>query len=224
MTGSSRSHPRTPADPVASTKSAPTGRGQPQPAGRQHPQDVAVGHAERVPRGPPGPLDHPVHPAAHVGRPLAADHAVRPQRPPGTLGRDLGRGSPLVGAVVPLHEIRLGLPVETRPAHRCPLPAATDWSAPGRTSSRAEARRPLSPARGPGRSAGRPSGPCACRSSDHSVAPCLSSTIREVMRGRTPRAGSTRNSGSEHPHGMLGQPPVLYLRRLIAGCPGYEEE
>ena len=58
-----------------------------------------------------GPLDDPVGPPTDVGRPLALGHAVVPQGPSGRLP-DLGCGHALVGAVVPLHQVGVGLAVE----------------------------------------------------------------------------------------------------------------
>ena len=78
--------PSTLTDPRPGPAAAPHRR-QPHPAGGQHPQDVAVGEAQGVAGGRPGPLDDPVDAAAHVGRQLAPGHPVGPQGPAGALAR-----------------------------------------------------------------------------------------------------------------------------------------
>jgi len=70
---------------------------------------MTVGKDGHVAVRRPDLRDHPVRPAPDVLDRLAAGHPVVPERPPGSLGQDLGRRPTLVLAVVPLGQVRTDL-------------------------------------------------------------------------------------------------------------------
>ena len=113
--------------PASSRKRRPATGGRPEPAGGQHPEEVAVGDGEGVARDGFRPLDHPVGPAAHVGRRLPFGHAVVPEVPAGAALLDLGGGDALVGAVVPLQEVGVDLSREPGQGAGLRRPAAGGW-------------------------------------------------------------------------------------------------
>src|SRR5215218_9043246 len=76
-----------------------------EPAGREHAQDVAVREDGRVAGERPKLVDHPIRPRADVVSSLPAGNAALPERPAWALFADLGRGSPLIVAVVPLAQV-----------------------------------------------------------------------------------------------------------------------
>ena len=167
ITGTSRSQPSTLSDAGAERPAAGRRPAAARPSGRPAPAARGRGRSTAVsPSGGPGPLDHPVGPAAHVGGRLAVRHAVGPQRPARPLHADLGGGQALVVAVVPLDEVVGDLGPVAEPGQPAGLerPGTAGSSAPGRSrwpASSVPSALGLGLAR-LGRAAGR-SGRCAGR-------------------------------------------------------------
>src|SRR5262249_18448522 len=82
---------------------------EPEPARAEDSQDVAAREGEHVAVGGAGAGDDAVRARRDLVRRLAARTAVAEQVPVGPLGVDLDGAAALVGAVVPLEEVRLAL-------------------------------------------------------------------------------------------------------------------
>src|SRR5215208_7112322 len=76
-----------------------------EPPGREDAQDVAVREDGAVAGERAKLFGHPVSPHTDLSSRLAAGDAAPPERPAWALLADLGRGSPLVVAVVPLAQV-----------------------------------------------------------------------------------------------------------------------
>ncbi len=103
----SRSHPSTLIDAGSSDEMAGAVGVQPEPPGGQDPQEVGVGHTGHVPGHSPDAGDDPVDPFGHLGEGLASGAPSSKRFQPGRSLADLGRGPALVGAVVPLVQVRV---------------------------------------------------------------------------------------------------------------------
>ncbi len=77
----------------------------------------------------PHPGDDPVDPVGHVAGRLAPGRTVGEEVPPRPVLADLGGRHPLVGAVVPLGQVRVDVTsCPARPTRRSPGPGAGGWS------------------------------------------------------------------------------------------------
>ena len=179
-----------------------------EPACGQRAQQVAVRdeHGERgaveVRRG--DPVQDPVAALGDLLVGLAAGARVGEHRPAGDLLTDLRRRQPLVGAVVPLHEVRVELerrqpgqlgspdgPYQRADQHRAAAPVRSRTRPTGAASARAW--------RLPSESSGTSVRPVCRPARDHSVLPCrIRTTVGPLTRHRMPeeRGASTRGRDS----------------------------
>lgn len=70
------------------------------------------------------PSDDPVGPITQAGQGLSPLHAIAPQRPPRTLGRNLGRRASLIRPVVPFRQIRLHNSLFSKPGQLAGAPCS----------------------------------------------------------------------------------------------------
>ena len=107
------------AEPRCVERESATGVGsQVDPSDSQDTQHVGVTEDEDVAVALAQPVDHGVGTPSHVSGRLAGRAPVGPHRPSGPLGADIGRRSPLVVAVVPLHQAIHSLGVRSETGNR----------------------------------------------------------------------------------------------------------